>query len=421
MIRTSFSKNRYAVGDEDLIVGTMKSDLGGQARGIIFCHGSGQSAQPLALEMHYLWDMLGRRAVVHVGDLGGQTWGSDTAVARIKLARAELRRRGVDGPIALVGLSMGSCNALNYAIRYPDEIACLALTIPVTDLVATRADPTFTSVWPEIDAIYGAPPSANYTGHNPIDFVDDLPADMPVKVWYAPNDPIVKVATVNAFLAARPQTESRSMGNVGHNVPRPFYWEINKFVADHLPDRPAVTSPLSIVGEPPVAQLSEPGTAIPVDMTTSLGITLYGVAEGADLTDNGRTMVALVGTAAYTNPSFTLHTSISGSDKNYARLDGTVIGQAILSATGGRLGKRVMCATLSADNLSATFEIGGLAQDTRAITGGFAPFKSLELRSATASTKPIHAAVYAGVHTPAQRKAMLTWLAQEYGAVPPLP
>lgn len=221
-----------------------------------------------------------------------------------------------------------------------------------------------------------------------------------------------------AFLAARPQTESQSMGAVAHTVPRSFFREIEQFLSQHLPDRGQVSSPLSIAGAAPVAQVTEAGTLTGLSIPTNQGITLYSVAEFVDTTDAYGQIMAL-----YTAGGSTLSMDTGAAGSGRPRgiwANPTVPNQTLSSTTDTRSGKRALAMTLAADGLSGTFESSGATEATRTLAGEFTTTTSLRLSTPTASTKPIAVHAYTGVHDPTTRKAMLGWLAAEHNAVPPL-
>lgn len=417
MITGTAARNRYALGEVDILLGTLKSDVGAQPRGIVFCHGSGDTAESAAHSFRFQFNMLAKRALVHIGDLAFQHWAADPGINRVRQAIAELRRRGVVGKVALLGMSMGAGLALNYANRYPEDVECLALTIPLTDLNDARANPYLTTRWPEMDALYPNGVSGDWQGHNPIEFAATMDAALPIKVWHSTDDPLARPDRTAAFLAARPQTESQSMGAVAHTVPRSFFREIEQFLSQHLPDRGAASSPLSIVGAAPVAQLTEAGTLSGLSIPAAQGITLYGVAEFIDTVSTGNTIAALYDNTA---PTIGFYETGDTSVRSIWRTD-SATDQATTTALGLRNGKRVMVATLSADAALGTLEVAGGAEVTKALVGTPAiPFPNLRLGGTTSSTKPIAVHAYTGVHNPATRKAMLGWLAAEHDAVPPL-
>ncbi len=241
MIRKRAAVGRYWPGEADIIWGTTLTDLRTQPRGIVFAHGSGDLADSASHAGREFFDWLARRATVHVGDLGGQTWGSDAVVDRIDAAvNLLVNSYGASEPVALVGVSMGGCSVLNYALRHPERVACVALLIPLTNLSNARANPWLTGRWPEMDALYPNGATGDWDGHNPIEFADELPEDLPIKIWYSSDDGLVPPATVEAFVTARPQTESRLVGAYSHSLPlqRPLNVEIARWIEAHHPATP---------------------------------------------------------------------------------------------------------------------------------------------------------------------------------------
>lgn len=220
MMYSSAMYNRYAPGtnEQDFIVGDKKTWGKTQTNGIVVCHGSGSLAADTYYSLRYYLKSFSRNASIHIGDLAGQTWGSDIVVTRIGQAMTQLRAEGVTGKIALVGVSMGGCSAFNYAVRYPEEVACVTAIIPLVSLADARSNPWLTGRWPEIDALYGEPPNADYSDHSPIEFVDDLDPDLPIRIWSSTDDGLARPATHSAFVAARPQTEFTSIGAQGHSI-----------------------------------------------------------------------------------------------------------------------------------------------------------------------------------------------------------
>lgn len=235
MTWASTTSDRYVAGETDVIHGDLRTELGAQTKGIVWVHGSGETA----VLAHQNWAQhlyaLAKHATVHVGDLGFQTWGSDLAVTRIGQAITQLRTMGVTGKVALVGMSMGGCNALNYAVRHPEDVSCVAALIPLTDLAMIRANtsPAIVARYAEIDAIYGAPPAADYTGHSPVGFAGSISAGLPIHIWSSSDDPLVTPAMVDGFLAARPLTGHTVMGALGHDVNHAMIPGLLGFLAKH--------------------------------------------------------------------------------------------------------------------------------------------------------------------------------------------
>ena len=190
-------------------VGTAGERVGRYARveprgaRIIYCHGSGSSASAVSVDPSELGFI--REATelgeVFAADLGGETWGNDLAVSRIDSYVG-------DGPAILVGISMGGCNALNYARAHPDKVVGVAGVIPLVDLEAARQ---FAGA-----AIDAAHPGGGSAGRSPVNFAADLPGGMPIHLWTSSDDPLLPPSAAEAFVEARPQTGLTSLGAVGH-------------------------------------------------------------------------------------------------------------------------------------------------------------------------------------------------------------
>lgn len=218
MIRTSFGYGRYAEDEYDVVFGTVKSWEKSQPNGVVYCHGSGDTAliaynDPAQYPIGF---SLGRFSTVVMADLGYQTWGNDTGIERVGQAVSYLRDEwGVDGPVALVAGSMGFSNAAAYTLANPDEVLAIAGMIPLTDI----ADIMLRGAEESVNDAY--PPAyddeTDGPTHSPIHFADQLPAGLPIHFWTASNDPIVVPATSDAFIAARPQTVRTDVGPLGHS------------------------------------------------------------------------------------------------------------------------------------------------------------------------------------------------------------
>lgn len=218
MIRT-LTESTTAPGEQHIVLGGLATWQGAQPKGVIWCHGSGEDASTSYLNGYRLVTELAKRSTVHVGDLGFQTWGNDTVVTRIDEAIDHLEATyGVTTPVVLVGISMGGCSALNYALRNPDKVAGVAAVIPLVDLDNSRNNAALSYRWPEIDAIYGTPP-ADYSEHSPVEFAAQLDPEMPIHVWSSSDDTLAPQSTHEAFVAARPQTGFSDIGAVGHTFP----------------------------------------------------------------------------------------------------------------------------------------------------------------------------------------------------------
>ena len=218
MIRSSYGKGRYVANEVDVVMGTVDTFSHVQTDGIVYCHGSGDTATISFEEdnQRNLMFGLARFSTVMAADLGFQTWANDTAITRIGQSITYLESNyGVISPVVLVAGSMGAANALAYTRANPTKVKALALIIPLTDIT----DIYGRGAGSEIDVAYGGTYSDVTHGptHNPIRFATSLPSNLPIHLWTSDNDPICVPATADAFVEARPQTERTRLGNYGHS------------------------------------------------------------------------------------------------------------------------------------------------------------------------------------------------------------
>lgn len=207
-VATSAGEGRYQGGEWDVTYQTVTRP---SRRPLVWCHGQGGTA---------LGDYLGfgsgilrhlaQNYTIVAADLGFNTFGNDTGMARVQAAIDYL---DLPGPVTLVGASMGACVALNYATRNPETVRAVAGIIPLVDLNI----PDGHGSKAQLNLAY--PPAyddANpeHRAHNPMHFADQLP--MPVSLWTSSDDPAVPPATADAFVAARPQTKRVVFGAFGH-------------------------------------------------------------------------------------------------------------------------------------------------------------------------------------------------------------
>lgn len=218
MTRTSYGQSRYVAAEFDGVYGEPASFCNAQPNGIIYCHGSGGTAATVYADTNVqrpLINQIAADATVSAADLGGQTFGNNTAITRIGQAVTYLRSTwGQSGPVVLVAGSMGVLGAMSYTLANPTEVAAIAGVIPGLDL----ADLMLRGAAADINAAY--PPGYNDgtdgPTHSPVQFAGSLPAGLPIKLWTSSNDTICVPATADAFVAARPQTERENLGALGH-------------------------------------------------------------------------------------------------------------------------------------------------------------------------------------------------------------
>ena len=206
MIRSSFGQSRYVAGEWDAIF-----DRPGVTRPLIWCHGNNGNATNDFSGYSYVFNLFARYFKVYVADLGGNTFGNDTGIARV----ASLVTYAGNGPVVLVGASMGASVAINYAVRNPTKVLAIANVIPALDFNSVDSS---NLGWTNLNAAY--PPAYNAATdgptHNPLQIANQLPSNLPVKLWTSSDDPTCPPATADAFVAARPQTQRTVIGAYGH-------------------------------------------------------------------------------------------------------------------------------------------------------------------------------------------------------------
>lgn len=218
-IGTSRGEGRYVAAERDLVLGTWAT-WSGERTPLIYCHGSGDTTDTAQNKAGQgpLIRALAQHFTVGVADLGLEAWGNDTHVTRIGQEKTHLANNwGADGPVVLVCTSMGALGGLAYTLANPANVAAVACVIPALDM-ADLYSVVDAGVKALIDAAYGGAYSDVTHGptHSPIQYADELPADLPIAVWAADNDLAARPGPMNAFVTARPQTDLTWVGNLGH-------------------------------------------------------------------------------------------------------------------------------------------------------------------------------------------------------------
>lgn len=221
-IRTSAGTGRYVAGENDIVVTTAAGWVG-DLPPLIYCHGAGENAAIVWADSdeRQLLMALGQDFCVGMADLGGQLFGNDPHRTRIGQHKTYLNggRWNATGSVVLVGSSMGAIGALGYTLVNPANVLGVACIIPALDIqdVYEATTPAGT-VPPLIDAAYGGAYNDAVHGpdYSPVQFAAELDPDIPVHLFAADNDTAARPATVNAFLAARPQTAITWVGNLEH-------------------------------------------------------------------------------------------------------------------------------------------------------------------------------------------------------------
>jgi pimeloyl-ACP methyl ester carboxylesterase len=184
-VTRSFSVGAATVGEKAAIWRPKNQPPAGLP-GMINVHGYGGGAEAyLDQAFGNIPGVVAQRGIVnYAGDFGGiSTWGNNSAVSTIGEAVDYLAASlGAVGPIHMLGGSMGALNVLNYAKRFPADVASLTLIIPLVALDA---------------------------------FHDENRGGYATRIYYSTNDPLCLPAEVLAFATAI-GAEPISLGAVGH-------------------------------------------------------------------------------------------------------------------------------------------------------------------------------------------------------------
>lgn len=224
VVRLSYGLGRYRgdgdAGEADYVLGTYDTWSGARNQAALWCHGDGGNANASSVAMLTFWKGLAKDCTLMSADLyATATYGNDPSMAASEDALDYLVSNWfADEPTILVAASMGVTTAMNIAKRWPGRVKAIAGVIPCTDIEWMHAN-SAAPIPANIDASY--PPTgwsqATYgADHNPITFAASLDADLPIKLWYAPDDARIPTSMPLAFQAARPQTELELLPVGGH-------------------------------------------------------------------------------------------------------------------------------------------------------------------------------------------------------------
>lgn len=165
----------------------------------------------------------------------GNSWGNLTAMDRITEAVA-IARNGLGAttaPVALLGLSMGGCNALNWAKRNLADTACVVGVVPASDISdihtnnragLTSQINTAHSTWTE---------GTRGTDHNPATFASSGLAGLAYQAWGATSDSICLPATVEAVADAIGGTYTEVAGDHTTAIANVVPAAVVSFIEEH--------------------------------------------------------------------------------------------------------------------------------------------------------------------------------------------
>lgn len=168
----------YADGDAGAVMLPKNWKSGGTTRGVIYCHGHGQTGVTPFDGHNYPGQHALIRAVAEIGypvlslDLGaaggGATWGYTPVSARLTSALGYLNSSyGVkNDKVGLMGTSMGGLSSLVWAAANLASVACLVGVGPVNDINDMVAN-NRGGFAPEINSVYTRTDPATVTSGSP--------------------------------------------------------------------------------------------------------------------------------------------------------------------------------------------------------------------------------------------------------------
>lgn len=209
----------------------------GTRRGVILCHGYGATALS-AIDSG--WLHLTKKLTDHAecvavsGTLAGNNWGNDAGITAMTACFDWLvsssSGRAKTAKVIVVGASMGSITAINWATRNPTKVAALALPLLLPDMTELHTtNPS--GMQASMNTAHGGTP--NFATRDPALIADDL-VGIPTAAWHPTDDPLVPNQADYTAFAAASGAELHSMGAVGHTLSAVNANELLTFVAPYL-------------------------------------------------------------------------------------------------------------------------------------------------------------------------------------------
>lgn len=179
----------------------------------LYVHGAGEVSDGWT-RVHQRYPLI--RAAAALGyriiacDLGGpQTWGNDTAVARMNEAYTYCQTL-VPGKVLILAQSMGGLTSFVWTRMNKEKVSGIVSLIPVTNLTAVHSTDGYAAV---IDPAYGPGgyvESTHGPTKNPSVFATQL-STVPMQLWYGAQDTLCLPSDAAAFCSAS--------GAEGHAIP----------------------------------------------------------------------------------------------------------------------------------------------------------------------------------------------------------
>lgn len=205
-------------------------------RSVIFCHGASGSTDfvnPAKVGQTKLGPVLGMNGITTVaGQMAGDTFANDTAMARMDSAYTLLRNTVTPQPVKvhLVATSMGFSLITRWAGMNPGKVASITGFIPLSSIINTYVN-NIAGLRAVIEAAWGVVYPAALPAN--ADLVTTWApvikaARIPVQTFYSPIDTLVPEADVLALSAAMGGTATPyDPTSLGHSDAL-----INKFFSD---------------------------------------------------------------------------------------------------------------------------------------------------------------------------------------------
>lgn len=198
-----------------------------QGRCGIFCGGAGgddrwlaTDLDPTAVSARDLFEAMAPWGYQFASPDTAFTWLNTTAMDRMDALYTYLTGT-LDFPskLTLMGGSQGGGTALLWAHRNPEKVACIVGMVPLTHLDNFH-DEDRGGFAASIESAYGGLAAYNTAvpTHDPIEIAADLATEnIPIRLFYSADDPLIEVAEVEEF-AAIVGAEVSNIGNAGHSI-----------------------------------------------------------------------------------------------------------------------------------------------------------------------------------------------------------
>lgn len=227
-IRSYYGSNRVTVGDRDAFFAS--PDTVGQP-GVIWCHAYTHTTETLLNPRGrpYSWraiQQIAREYPLVISDQAEDNWGNVAGAMTVAdgifaLQSAALPTKAAQGPVTLVGTSMGFTTACVYARTQPSAIKGIVGVLPLVDM-----NDIYNRNWngsvAAIDLAYGGDydPAVHSNAHNPLSFAAAL--TFPIHLFVGATDPGATLAKAQEFAAAAPNVTITVLANVAHDTEDAF-------------------------------------------------------------------------------------------------------------------------------------------------------------------------------------------------------